>query len=86
MKNSKKILNVLQNATFDTGTVRFIRVGEYCYEVRYMYELAGRIKWDKQSRYWIYSPLKLLPRAPGLHAPQIVNKLNDLKKHLQSLV
>lgn len=71
---------------FDTVTIKFNKIRNYFYEVRYKEHLAGTIVWDKQSGYWIYAPTQLLPQVPGLHASQIIEKLTDLKKHLQSLV
>lgn len=79
-------MEIFQNVIFEKKTVRFLRTGEFRYDVRYRYDLAGTIIRDKKSEYWVYTPKKLLPRAPGLHAPQIMKSFNYLKTHLRSLV
>lgn len=86
MRNKKKSLDVLQNVIFDRATVKFHKIKNLTYEVTYLNDRAGIIIGDRKSGYWIYDPTALLPRAPGLHAPQIVKSLNELKTLLQSLV
>lgn len=79
-------MEIFQNVIFEKKPVQFLRTGEFRYDVRFKYDSAGTIIRDKQSKYWVYAPKKLLPQAPGLHAPQIMKSFNDLKTHLRSLV
>lgn len=86
MKTQEKSLSVLRNATFKKPKLRFVRKAALCYELLCDGVQAGLLTGNRRTNYWTYTPTRLIPRAPRLHCPQVMQGLDAIKAQILNLL
>jgi len=79
-------LTALRAATFKKPQLKFVRRSAYCYELLCDGIQAGLLTGNRKTNYWTYSPTRLIPRAPRLHCPQVMQGLEAIKAQILNLL